>query len=118
MILIFVAAVLASLVLERQELRHNFEITLEYRRMQKPMPKLKPRIPLLESWLNIGLGMLLLFLGAFGLYSNFLVLKLMPGTLTSSELEISGVMLASGIALILLGVKLVKLHRGAGDASN
>ena len=104
-ILIFVVAVLGSLVLDRQERRHRFEKRQEYERLGWEIPLEKPKLSMMESWANVVLGLLLFALGAF-------FLKTMLGI--PAELMMSGweslvaLFLASGFALVWLGVKAVK----------
>jgi 4-amino-4-deoxy-L-arabinose transferase-like glycosyltransferase len=112
MILTFITAVLVSLVFERQERRQAFEESLEYRRMGKEMPKSKLKLPLLESWLNITLGIFILGFGVILLGSIFYILNEIPSErFYSEDWEFVSVIIATGIALVLLGSKSVRQHR-------
>jgi|GEM_PF-1400766 len=113
-ILIYVVAVLVSIVLERQERRHRFNIEMEYCRLQLPMPLIKPKLPRLESWLNIAIGALLLLLGTLFVALTFTVLlnpklKSMDLPVQEQTYQAAG-FIAGGLALIILGVKSLKLN--------
>jgi hypothetical protein len=104
-ILIFVVAVLGSLVLDRQERRHRFEKRQEYERLGWDIPLEKPKLSMMESWANAVLGVLLFALGA-------LFLKTMLGIpaemVTSGWESVVALFIASGIALLWLGVKAIR----------
>ncbi|MBM4169257.1 MAG: hypothetical protein FJ215_08890 [Ignavibacteria bacterium] len=114
LILVYVTAVLVSIVLERQERRHCFNIELEYRLLQKPVPPKRPKLPRLESWLNIAVGVLLLMLGALFLWTLFSVIsnhQLTPLKPMERDALMGGaVFVAAGLALIILGAKSLKLN--------
>jgi hypothetical protein len=97
---VFVAAVLVSLVFDRQERRHRFKVRLEYERLGCEMPAAKPRIPTLESILNIVVGLFFFSMGGILLYT-FLVLGSAHGA--SGEQYIVAFCLAVGIAMIIVG---------------
>lgn len=104
-ILIFVIAVLGSLVLDRQERRHRFEQRQEYERLGWEVPLEARELSMLESWANVVLGVLLFALGA-------LFLKAMLGIpaemMTSGWESLVALFLASGIALVWLGVNAIR----------
>lgn len=104
-ILIFVVAVLGSLVLDRQERRHRFEKRQEYERLAWEVPLEKPKLSMIESWANVVLGIILFALGAF-----FLKMMLgIPAELMTSRWEnLVALFLASGFALVWLGVKAIR----------
>ena len=108
-IVLYVTAVLVSLVLQRQERRHQFELSQEYHRLGVEMPSAAPKIPRLESWLNVVLGIILSGFATLFLRMNFLRLRefaddprLAPH---GFEWELASVFLAAGIALVILGVR-------------
>lgn len=108
--LIYIAAVLVSLVLHRQERRHLYELSLEHQRLGKAMPAPKPKLPKLESWLNLVLGAFLLFgFGATFLWINLSRLSESVRdprfTPYAAEWEFTSVVLATGIALVILGIR-------------
>lgn len=109
-IAIYITAILVSLILHRQERKHQSEVTLEYQRLGRPAPVSRPKLPLLESWLNIVLGIFLAFgLGTLFLWTNFSRLREFPQdprfAPQSFEWEVTSVILATGIALIILGIQ-------------
>jgi hypothetical protein len=107
-ILIFVVAVLGSLVLDRQERRHRFEKRQEYEHLRWDIPQEKPKLSILEAWAKVVLGALLLALGALFLKAMLAI----PADLMTSGMEGQvALFLASGFALVWLGVKAVKQHR-------
>lgn len=113
--LIYITAVLISLVLERQERRHLFELNLEYRRLGKTMPPPKPKLPMLESWLNVVLGLFLMFgLGLLFLWTNFSMLKYSAKNPAlgphQSEWDFTATILATGVALTFLGIRSLILN--------
>ena len=115
---IYITAVLVSLVFERQERRHRFELDLEYERLGKVLPPLKPRLSIGTSWLNVVVGAVMLLLGIPMLWSQIQMLKIVPllkkshDFMSGMQFEISGVWLATAIALIILGLKSVQQRRG------
>lgn len=105
-ILIYVTAVLVSIVLERQERRHRFNLEMEYLRLQIPIPPKRPKLPPLESWLNITVGILLLVLGALGLVATLTDVR---SSFQDHLNHVAG-FIAGGLALVILGVKSLKLN--------
>lgn len=115
MIFIYITAVLVSIIFERQERRHVFEESMEYRRMGKEMPTPKPRLPMLESWINVVIGVIIFVLGVGLIWTNLLVMRIAPRIVTD-ETTIKGLidwgaLVAAGIALVILGLKSVLHHR-------
>ncbi len=123
---LFLTAVLLSIVLERQERRHRFELGLEYDRLGMSMPPLKPRLSPALSWLNVVVGIIMLIIGEVMLLSQISMLWLfaekhpMDPQSVAAGFEFVGVWLATAIALIILGLKSVRQHRhlGQGTAQN
>lgn len=104
-IAIFFAAVIGGLVLDRQEKRHRYEKRLQYDRLGWKIPLQKPRISMLESWANIILGAILFAAGVLFLKT----LLEIPRELAVGILETPvAITLASGFALMWLGVKAVR----------
>lgn len=109
-IAIYVTAIIVSLILHRQERRHRSELALEYQHLGRPTPALRPRLPMLESWLNVVLGIFLAFgFGTLFLWTNFSRLREFPQdprlAPQSFEWEFTSVILATGIALVILGIQ-------------
>lgn len=117
LILVYVLAVLVSLVFERQERRHLFYESLEYQRIGKEPPQPKPKLPLIESWLNVTIGILLFFIGFSAVYVRLFVvwttsqIDATERTMFREEMMYWGVFIAAGIALIILGLKSVRFHK-------
>lgn len=109
----YILIILVSIVLERQERRHQFEQRLEYERHGQTLPPSKPKLPMLESLLNIFLGVFLVTLGIL-FTATTISTSTMPHLRDSqlpSILEVSAVFLAGGFALIILGWKGVRLNK-------
>ena len=104
-LLIFIAAVLGSLVLERQERRHRFERMREFQRLQWEIPAEKPRISMIESWGNLIVGLILLGLGGLVLRA---MLGVPVGLVQAGWESVVALFLASGFALTWLGSKGVR----------
>jgi hypothetical protein len=115
LIAIYILIILVSLVLERQERRHQFEQRLEYERLHLSPPAPKPKLPLLESWLNVLVGLFLFSIGALVITNRLVILATEPSSYSEVfepvEFEVVTVFLAGGIALMILGWKSVKLNR-------
>ena len=114
-LLIFVAAVLVAIVLERQERRHRYEKTWEYQRLGVPPPTVRPKLKRTEAWLNIGLGVLMLFFGSAMAWTHLKVMDALaarpdlPGQVPAGDFwEQTAFFLAAGIALIVLGATAVR----------
>jgi len=104
-ILIFVAAVAGALVLDRQEARHRYEKRKEYERLGWEIPVPKPKLTVLESWGNIMIGAILIAVGGLLL----MAMLQLPGELGTESMETSiALYLASGLALVGLGVKAIR----------
>jgi len=99
---VFVAAVLVSLVLDRQERRHRFHLSLEYEHLGWEMPRLKPRLSRAEAVLNIFLGAVLLLFGGAALYTMLNLESI--GEETGGQYIVAA-FLAAGVALIVVGWK-------------
>ena len=116
-VILYITAVLVSIVFERQERRHNFELQLEYDRLGKKMPPAKPRLSLGVSWLNVLVGLVMIAIGIPMLMNQFMILddpRLLsrtPGMSIGAQFEYVAVWLATSVALILLGLKSVYQHR-------
>jgi hypothetical protein len=115
--IVYFAAILISIMFERQERRHRFELELEYDRLGKKLPSVKPRLSVPVSWLNIMVGMVMAVIGIPMLLSQFAMLRHSPhlmkanDAITGGQFEMSAVWLATSITLILLGLKSVQQHR-------
>jgi hypothetical protein len=115
--ILYITAVLISMMFERQERRHRFELELEYERLGKKLPPPKPRLSVPTSWLNVIVGAIMGIVGIPMLLSQFAVLQLSShltkpiDAMMGAQFEMSAVWLATSIALILLGLKSVQQHR-------
>jgi len=97
---VFVAAVIVSLVLDRQERRHRFHLSLEYNHLGWEMPRPKPRLSRAEAVLNIFLGAVLLIFGGATLYTMLNLESI--GEATGGQYIVAA-FLACGFALIVVG---------------
>jgi hypothetical protein len=97
---VLVVAVLVSIVLDRQERRHRFHLSLEYEHLGWEMPVPKRRVPRSEAILNIMMGTGFLIFGGIALRALWLVESIgMP----MGGHYIAALFFALGIALITLG---------------
>lgn len=115
MIILYLIAVLVLFIFERQERRHTICESLEYVRMGKTMPEPRPRLPMLESWLFIVIGILVLALGTWIALLWHITPPLLPNQDTVNDLLSNslnwGTGLAGVIALTILGFKSVRQNR-------
>jgi hypothetical protein len=107
---IYVTAILVSLILHRQERKHRAELELKYQHLGRLTPASRPKLPMLESWLNVVLGIFLAFgFGTLFLWMNFSRLREFPQNPRFApqalEWEFASVILATGIALVILGIQ-------------
>ena len=101
-LVVLVVAVLVSIVLDRQERRHRFHLSLEYEHLGWEMPVPKRKIPRSEAILKIIMGTGFLVFGGVALYALWLVETIgMP----MGGQYIAAAFLALGITLITVGVK-------------
>ena len=107
-IAVFVAAVLVSLVLDRQERRHRFHLSLEYEYLGWEMPRLKRRLSRAEAVLNIFLGAVLLLFGGAALYAMHNLESI--GEATRGQYIVAA-FLAAGVVLIVVGWKGLRQKR-------
>jgi hypothetical protein len=116
-LLLFVASILVSVLLERQARQHTLERTMEYERLGIPVPPRRPKLKRTEAWLNVGLGFVLIGLSVLSTVSGFQMKGLaerMPDHAAHFNddfrmgLEWGAFCLASGIALAWLGWKAIK----------
>lgn len=105
---VFVAAVLVSLGLDRQERRHRFHLSLEYEHLGWEMPRPKPRFSRAEAVLNIFLGAVLIIFGGAALYAMLNLESI--GEVTGGHYIVAA-FLAAGVALITAGGKRVRENR-------
>ena len=104
----FLVAIAVSLILERQEKIHWLQLELEYRRAGLELPKRVPSVSKFEAWANIVLGVMLLVAGTY----FFLLLKRIPEVADiKSVLQLASLVLAGGAALVILGLKALKLSQ-------
>ena len=108
MLLIFIAAVGVSLVLERQERRHFLEKSLEYSRLGWKIPRIPPRISRLEGWVNAVFGIMLL---GSGIWLSWIMIRSPHPESGATAFELLALMMAAGAALMLLGRKALSQNR-------
>lgn len=116
MLMIYLSAVITALLLRRQERVHQAELPSLYQQLGRSVPLRKPKLPLLESWLNVVLGLFLAFgYGTLFLWTNFSRLRDFPQdprlAPQSFEWEFTSVILAAGITLLILGIQSVIQNR-------
>ena len=113
-IAIFFAAVIGGLVLDRQEKRHRYERRAEYERLGWEIPPPLPKLSSLESWANVVLGVCLVALGVWFLNAAF---RIPPESIENDWLTLIALFVASGIALVWLGLKaLQQIRRSRGSS--
>ena len=110
-IAIFFAAVIGGLVLDRQEKRHRYERRVEYERLGWEIPPPLPKLSSLESWVNIVLGVCLIALGVWFLNVAF---RIPPESIENDWLTLIALFLASGVALVWIGLKALREIRLSG----
>ena len=116
MLMIYLSAVITAVILRHQERVHQAELPSLYQQLGRSIPLRKPKLPMLESWLNVVLGLFLAFgYGTLFLWSNFSRLRDFPNdprfAPQSFEWEFTSIILATGIALLILGIQSVIQNR-------
>ena len=116
-IVFFIAAVLVMAVLEWQERKLRREMAGEYKRLGVSQPEEGPAVPLLESWLTIYVGGMLVLAGIVATVAALPSIGVLSA-ITGTELRISGdlyevliLLVGGGAALLFLGVRAVRAHR-------
>jgi hypothetical protein len=99
-LLILVTGILVSIVFDRQQRRHRMELMWEYRRLNLPMPVVKPKLSALQAWLNIVLGVILTALGAVNVAMFIRHPMIAQG---KGMFSISVFFIGGGVTLIFLG---------------
>lgn len=100
--MLYVTSVIVAIMLRHQERRHQRELSLLYERIGKPAPPRKPKLQKHECWVHLVLGTCLAVIG-FGTLASGIAMKDLqtpPG-----QWEFSGIMLATGITLFILGAR-------------
>lgn len=118
-ILFFIAAVVVTAVLEWQDRNLRKEMLREYERLEIPQPKAGPAVPLLESWLTVYVGGLLVLLGIVSTVAalqSIGVLSAITGTelsVSANLYEVLTLLVGGGAALLFLGLRAVRANRRA-----
>lgn len=113
MFLIYLTAMVVSILLERQAKRQKSQIDLELARLGCPLPTGPPGIQILEALLNISIGTVLVVPAVHGFWmivrSPMLLAQRDPGMG-----DFYSILLAAGVTLMFLGSKALRqnlLHR-------
>lgn len=113
-ILTFVASVVVYAFLDRQERRHKIELQIEYEKLGKMLPEESPKLPMLESIMNIVTGVILCEIGIISLLAYLVIVReagsIMSRSISYPQLDFGAAFLAGGIALTILGVKGVRAN--------
>jgi hypothetical protein len=116
-ILFFIAAVLVTALLERQDRKLRKEMTREYTRLKIPIPEPGPGVPMLESWLTVYVGGLLILVGIVATVAALQSIGVLSA-ITGTELKVSTnlyevliLLVGGGAALLFLGLRAVKANR-------
>ncbi len=116
-ILVYVTAILVSIILERQQRRHNFELAMEYRNLGKSIPQQKPKLTLIQSFLNIVVGVVVAGLGALFIVIHIRIVGELGNGVETHHWQANevwqweAVILATGIALVIVGIQSVMINR-------
>ncbi|RPI04652.1 MAG: hypothetical protein EHM64_09265 [Ignavibacteriae bacterium] len=116
-LLLFITAILVSIVLERQERRHKFELSMEYQRLGRTAPEPKPKLTLTQAWFNIAVGAVISLMGLIFLVINITMIHHLGSNVNAIHMPVGDVLewwsvvFAAGIALVIVGVKSVSLNR-------
>ena len=99
MIIMYISAVFVAFLLRHQERIHYLEL----------------KIPTLESWLNVLLGIFLILLGSLSLVTELIVMKdNLP--VPREQFTFIAVVLATGITMVIFGIQ--SLQRNHQFAKN
>ena len=116
-ILFFIAAVLVTALLEWQDRKLKRETAREYKRLEIPPPVAGPGVPLLESWLPVYIGGLLVLVGIVATVAALQSIGVLSA-ITGTELKVYGdlyevliLLIGGGAALLYLGLRAVRAHR-------
>lgn len=119
-LLVFIAAVAVSIILQRQAAKHRREISLESERLGIAIPHRRPKIRALEALLNIDIGCIL---AGFGAMQIWIMIAVLPPSFTEGagmhEMSfnlwgLASLTFSGGLALLFLGARaLVEIIRYA-----
>ncbi len=117
---IFIEAIIISAFFDQQERRHKLELQLEYEKVGKNVPVEPPKLPRLESFANILVGLVLAEIGGIGLWAfvglmmrhgtSILMNQNLRGEYFTGQTDFVAAFIAGGIALMILGVKSLRAH--------
>jgi hypothetical protein len=99
-IVMLLAAVVVTITLNRQESRHARELAAEYLRLKRSIPPRERKVPVIQSWFELVLGLCLLAAGVFGLVASSAADAAGVETGTS---YLMGIILAVGVVLVASG---------------
>lgn len=121
LVIIFIEAVIISAFFDQQGRHHKLELEIEYEKLGKRMPVEPPKLPMLESIMNIIIGLILAEIGGVGLWAFLGLIKHADQIISqnksffsahffATEVDFISALLAGGIALMILGVKSVRAN--------
>jgi hypothetical protein len=114
LLITLIVAIIISYIFERQEQRHRFYESLEYLRIGKDAPVPEPKLPLLNSWMGLILGLFVTVLGFFMILSLLEVIRHNPNIVKQfiDERQIleTSTFFAVGISVTIQSVKSIHQH--------
>lgn len=112
---IFIAAVIVSAFFDQQERRHRLELQIEYEKLGRKVPVVRPKLPVLESVANVVVGLILLEIGGLSIWTLLVTIGIagsdLAGKIVPIETDLAAAFLAGGIALVILGGKGIRANR-------
>ena len=109
---VFVAAIVVSLVLDRQQRKQRLDMKIAFERLGWELPPARPRIQRLEALASIVLGV-----GSF-LFGGLVLHALLDDPAGGAEFGgdyLAALLLAAGIVLVIVGAKALWVGRGRQD---
>jgi hypothetical protein len=111
-LLIIFAGLAIWIALDRQAARHRTELEIEYVRIQRPAPVKGPGLPILEAYLNIVVGAILVGYSIVAMWTMFLSVQ---PTRAGETDRLVLVVLATGVATMGAGVRAVKKRNAVNE---
>lgn len=117
---VFIEAVIVSVVFERQERHHRLDLEIEYEKQGMKVPPRTSKLPLLESIANVVVGLMVAEFGGIFVWTILGMIRHAGGlgvkerdliqSILANEIYFAAAFLATGIALIILGIKSVRAN--------